>query len=188
MAEKNPADLEMHETASDAERGATYGGVAGAAAGVIAGAALGPAGMAVGALVGSVVGATAVGLTVVAVEHAEDGMRGFDTTDDQFVGVPEGQPQNPLVDEMVRPYVDDDVQNQSLTAHDLPDEVDEFGNRTADHWEQTAEEGLTDEDVAETHDWRDVEVQNADEGWINEKVADNLAGERIDESTGRPLR
>lgn len=185
MADKNPADLEMHETASDAERGAGYGGLAGVAAGAIAGAALGPAGVAVGALVGGVVGATAVGLTVVAVEHVEDGMRGFDTTEEQL-STPE-QPGNPLVDQMTRPYVDDDVQNQSLLSHELPNEVDEFGNRTADHWQQVPEVGLTDEDVVETHDWTSADTDNSDDGWINEKVADNLAGERIDESTGRPL-
>jgi hypothetical protein len=109
---------------------------------------------------------------------------------------PPVQGRTPITDDLIDPeesrgYVENDIQNQDITAHEMPDEVDAFGNRLNHEgdWVHRAAPELTEEDVAETHDWRKSPEAEADPsaGWINEKVADELAGERVDDVTGRPL-
>lgn len=101
----------------------------------------------------------------------------------------------PLTDDLIDPedargFVENDLNAQSI-INTTPDEVDAFGNRLEHEgtWTQTAEGDLTDEDVADTHDWRDVPVDEEapEDDLVNEKIADGLSGGRIDDTTGRPL-
>lgn len=90
-----------------------------------------------------------------------------------------------------RRYVEDDLRNQDITSVEPPDELDAYGNRLVHEgeWEQREPTDLTEEDVAETHDWRKAqpEKDQGESGWINEKAIEDLEGERRDESSGRPL-
>ena len=88
----------------------------------------------------------------------------------------------PLTDDLISPedarsYVENDLENQGLSALQPADELDGYGNRLVHEgtWTQKPAESLNEEDIAETHDWRSKSVEadppaDEREAWTNEKT------------------
>jgi hypothetical protein len=157
---------EEEEVSNDPEIARNIGGVGGAITGLVAGASAGPVGAAIGAVVGGVAGSLASQAAVAAIDNATDNhTHGFDAVDGEDV-LEDGRYANAGTP-VLNTGGPIDAQDRSQFAY-----ADSPGPRNGVPGIQTG-----------GHD-RDG---SPDTRGIEEKAADLVTGDKIDDKTGKPV-